>query len=242
MIKRSVKRNTVKFISIYANPKTGKTAMCAELNNALFLTFEKGIDYHEVDYLDCSDASRLAESLSFISKNKEVINNYDYIVIDTLTAMELVFDNTFFYQKDKQASLLEKSNPGGPVTALPNGLGWGLLRTKILAFLDFLKEFKSTIIILAHIKDKLVNRDTGEIIQSAEIEARGKLGAIICSYSDAVGKLYRDKNNDLILSFRKDEINDAKLGCRLESLDSKEFNLGKPGSLGINLQKVLALQ
>jgi len=193
-------------------------------------------------YADCTDTKKFIEFLSNLSQkgdDYEALRKARYIVIDTFTEMERVFDDAALYSKNIQASKLPA---GTPVTTLPNGLGWGLLRDRILGFLEYLKDnFDATIIVLAHIKDKLVNRETGEIVQSAEIEARGKLGALLCSYSDSIGKVYRNDKNELILSFKKDNVRDAKLGSRSPELSDKEFNLGTLEKIGENFEKILRI-
>ena len=229
-------------ITVYGEPKTGKTTLASELSDVVVFAFEKGLSYvKEVDHYLCDSAELFEKTFKELMSPAELeeLRKKKYIVIDTFTSMEYVFDDQRFYPKNQQAAKLP---PKTAVTTLANGLGWGLLREKILGFLEWLRdETDATIIILAHIKDKLVNRDTGEIVQSAEIEARGKLGALLCSYSDAVGKLFRNENSNLIISFKKDNVKDSKLGSRVPKLDGQEFNLGSVSQIGKNFEELIKL-
>ena len=60
-------------------------------------------------------------------------------------------------------------------------------------------------ILVGHTKDKLVNKD-GEELSEMQLDLAGRLSDIICGEADAIGYVYRKKNQTLI-SFQGGENN-----------------------------------
>lgn len=54
-------------------------------------------------------------------------------------------------------------------------------------------------ILITHVKDSTINKE-GEEVSSLSIDLTGKLSDIICGEADAVGNVYR-KKNETIISF-----------------------------------------
>ncbi len=76
-------------------------------------------------------------------------------------------------------------------------------------------------IFLGHLKDKMLEKD-GKEVSARDIDLTGKLRNIACANSDAIGYLYRDKNQT-ILSFKTTQ--DTLCGARPEHLRNKEIVL-----------------
>ena len=74
-----------KRILIYSKPKTGKTTAYAGLENNLILDLESGTDY--IDALKVK-INNLQELLDTGKAIKEAGRPYDYVTIDTVTALE----------------------------------------------------------------------------------------------------------------------------------------------------------
>ena len=83
------------------------------------------------------------------------------------------------------------------VRLLPNGAGYLYLRQAIRKMIDMFKPLCETLILVAHVKDKQIKKD-GEEMSEMSVDLAGKLGDIICGEADAIGYIYREKNNTLI--------------------------------------------
>ena len=112
---------------------------------------------------------------------------------------------------------------GTDVTTLPNGAGYGYTRKAMLTVLDKLKEITDTLIIVGHVKDKLVEREGKEMGERA-LDLVGKLPAIVCSKVDAVGYLYRDENKTKI-NFASSE--SLLVGSRCEHLSGADITIAE---------------
>lgn len=62
------------------------------------------------------------------------------------------------------------------------------------------KPLCNTLILIAHVKDKMINKD-GQDMNEMDIDLAGKLGSILCGEADAIGFAYRE-GNKTILSFK----------------------------------------
>lgn len=67
------------------------------------------------------------------------------------------------------------------------------------------RELCEEFILVGHTKDKLVNKD-GEELSEMQLDLAGRLSDIICGEADAIGYVYRKKNQTLI-SFQGGENN-----------------------------------
>ena len=61
------------------------------------------------------------------------------------------------------------------------------------------RELAENFILIGHTKDKMIDKDGEELTEMA-LDLVGKLGDIVCGEADAVGYVYR-KKNDTIISF-----------------------------------------
>ena len=67
------------------------------------------------------------------------------------------------------------------------------------------RELCEEFILVGHTKDKLVNKE-GEELSEMQLDLAGRLSDIICGEADAIGYVYRKKNQTLI-SFQGGENN-----------------------------------
>lgn len=58
------------------------------------------------------------------------------------------------------------------------------------------KPLCETLILVAHVKDKQTRKMVRKCLKSVDLV--GKLGDIICGEADAIGYIYREKNNTII--------------------------------------------
>lgn len=83
--KVNASRVNPKRLVIYSKPKTGKTTAYAGLENNLILDLEDGSDF--VDALKIK-ANNLQELIAIGKEIRSQGNPYDYITLDTVTALE----------------------------------------------------------------------------------------------------------------------------------------------------------
>ena len=203
-----------KRIVIYSKPKTGKTTAYAGLDNNLILDLENGADY--VDALKVK-ISNLQELLDAGKAIKEAGKPYDYVTIDTVTALEEMIMPLAI--KLYRETSMGKNFDGATVANLPNGAGYLYIRQAFFQVLDFIDTLAPTIILSGHIKDKQVD-DKGELVMSANIDLTGKIKSMICAQADAIGYMFR-KGNKTILSFKTND--EVTCGARPEHLRNEEI-------------------
>jgi len=207
---------------IFSQPKVGKTALAATLKNNLIIDLEEGTDF--VDALkikakSIEDLRKIAEELekenSKLGQGKYV---YDYITIDTATALQDIARGLALdLYKDTP---MGKNFKGDDVLKLPQGGGYYYLRE---AFEKIYKAFDRKakgLILLGHVKSASVAKE-GKELMAKDIDLTGKIKSITAADMDAIGYLYR-KGNQNILSFKTSE-EDLATGARPEHLRNKEI-------------------
>jgi hypothetical protein len=223
---------------IFSKPKVGKTSLLAELPNCLILDLESGSDYVDALKIKASSVDEIREIGKAI---KEDGYPYDYIAVDTVTALETmcIKEAEKLYMKTPmgKASWIkkitvdgkEKIDPEsaklkyGSVLNLPNGQGYGYLRDAIVKVIEEIKTYAPKVILLGHVKDAMIDK-SGTEVNSMDLDLTGKIKRILSSQSDAIGYLYR-KGNQNILTFKtKDEIS---CGARPAHLKNQEIVLSE---------------
>lgn len=213
-VKVKGERVNPKRIVIYSKPKTGKTTAYAGLENNLILDLENGTDYVEAMKVKISNLQELLDAGKAI---KEAGRPYDYVTIDTVTALEEMIMPLAI--KLYKQTPMGKNFDGDTVINLPNGAGYLYVRQAFFQVLDFIDGLAPTIILSGHIKDKQVD-DKGELVMSANIDLTGKIKSLICAQADAIGYMYR-KGNKTILSFKTND--EVTCGARPEHLRNEEI-------------------
>ena len=216
---------------ILGHTKTGKTELQLKLPNSLLLDLEDGSEYYDGVKLNLKreaaisgkGVGSLLEEIAKLIKEENVKAGkpiYDFICIDTLTAIEglALAKATFEYKK----SPIGKSFAGKDVTELPKGAGYGLLKR---AFIDILEPFKGlagkALIFSGHIKS---TTDDKTELDVKDIQLTGGLKLYTVANADAIGYMYRSKKNknQNVISFLTDESNIAT-GARSQHLRNSEF-------------------
>ena len=154
-------RTNPKRIVIYSKPKAGKTTALSLLNNCLILDFENGSDYVDALKLKVDSLSTLKDiGKEIIKANKP----YKYIAVDTVTSLG---EMCLSYAKQLyQNTPMGKNFDGDSVLKLPNGAGYLYLREaffKILDYIETLVPDDGSIILLGHLKDKLIETNGKEV-------------------------------------------------------------------------------
>ena len=86
-----------------------------------------------------------------------------------------------------------KTYQGTDIRTLPNGSGYMYLRQAVRKVIDMFRELCDSLILIAHVKEKMINKE-GEEQSEMSIDLTGKLGDILCGEADAIGYVYRKKN------------------------------------------------
>lgn len=228
--KTKATRKNPKKIIIFGNPKTGKTSALANLDNCLIIDVEDGTNFLEsmrINILQLAEESGkdpIVVLKNVINKIKEAnkTNNgyvYKYIAIDTVSALEdLVLPLAGKLYRDTAQG---KNWKGDDVTMLANGAGYRWTRLALMMVINEIEELCDTLIILGHIKDKLVQKD-GEEFNERLLDLTGKMGAILSSKVDAIGYIYR-KDNKTIVDFQASD--SLVCGGRCDHLINKKVTL-----------------
>jgi len=218
---------------IFAHTKCGKTKTASLLPNNLIIDLEDGSDFCDGMFLNIKQIAK-ENNMSVLQTLKEVTTQlksseqkYDYLTIDTASALE--------QYAEQLAVILYKKSPIGKnyqgtnvVTELPNGAGYGWLRT---AFEEIYNLFEGIatkgLIILGHVKNSSINKD-GKELQVKDLNLTGKLKLIVSADVDAIGIMSRNpkNSNEVMISFKTEEL-DIATGARPDHLKQTEFVLNE---------------
>jgi hypothetical protein len=196
--------------------KSGKTTALAALDDNLIIDVEKGTRFLDAMKVEVNGIKDYSETIAALRSGGK---RYKFITIDTGTKLEEVAQELALINYKK--SPIGKRFEGAPrdIQNLANGLGYGLIRAAYIDLLDWIKPFCDTLIIVCHIKNSSLTKD-GEEVSMVDISLTGQLKTIIAAQSDAVGILYRKKNQS-ILSFKGGE--SFLVEARPDHLRGKEF-------------------
>jgi hypothetical protein len=219
-----------KDLIIFSKPKVGKTSLLAQLPNCLILDFEDGSDYVEAMKLKVNSVAELKAIGTAI---KEAGNPYQYIAIDTITAMEemcIGYAEELYAKSSMGQNWFTQGKPKyGTITNLPNGAGYPWLRQAFQKMLDYIKSLAPRVILLGHVKDTVLEK-AGNEFNSLDLDLTGKIKRITASNSDAIGYLYR-KGNKNILSFKTND--EVACGARPEHLRNQEITVSELTESGL---------
>jgi len=234
---RKPKETSPNILLIYGVPKGGKTTICSFLKNHLILELESGgADFIEGRVLELNKPSEFIEALKAIDSSEQFV--CDYLVVDTTTKMdewsEIV--GTYNYMEKPQGKKFNRVNeqPGGAkiyhtdprfetVHELGQGFGYQHSRQVMTEWYDRLQGLITNkkvrrIILLAHVKDKLIEAKSGDSVEALDLNLTGKVKNIYASRVDAIA-FYNRKGTQGFLNFD----NEFKVvsGGRCPHLDGK---------------------
>ena len=246
MSKVKAERLNPKKIILFSNPKTGKTTAAAALEDNLIIDVESGssfLDARKIDVLKIAieqNKTPLTVLKEIIDKVKEANAEkgsfvYKYITVDTVSALEDI--SIELANKLYKATPMGRNWQGDDVTKLPNGAGYLYAREALSLILNEIGQLCDTLIILGHIKSKLVEKE-GKEMESRGLDLTGRLASILCSQVDAVGYVFRDENKTKV-NFAPSE--SLVVGSRPEHLKNKIITLiesDADGNLIIDWSKI----
>lgn len=191
-----------RFLIIYGKPKSGKTTLVAYLESNLIIDLEGGTEFIDCLAVQARNINDLGEIANAIREKNKECNGYFYkhITIDNATRLE---ELTLDY-----ARILYNQTPmgksfKGDVRTLPQGAGWFYIRQAVRKVIDMFRDLCEEFILVGHTKEKIINKE-GEELSEMQLDLAGKLSDIICGEADAIGYVYR-KKNQTIISFKGGE-------------------------------------
>jgi hypothetical protein len=171
----------------------------ANLDNNLIVDLENGYQALSALVVQARTVNDFAEIANALREEikKEGKFPYKYITIDNATRLEEMC-LSYAVQLYRQTPM-GKTYQGTDIRTLPNGSGYMYLRQAVRKVIDMFRDLCESLILVAHVKEKMINKE-GEELSEMSIDLTGKLGDILCGEADAIGYVYR-KKNDTIISF-----------------------------------------
>jgi hypothetical protein len=188
--------DNAKFLVYFGKPKSGKTTIASQLENNLIIDLENGTDYLSALAIKANSVKKLSEvALAIDNANKQAGKFvYDYITIDNGTKLEeLVLPLALqLYNNTPQGK-----NYCDDVRKLPNGAGYLYTREAFFKVLDMFRKLTPTLILICHTKDTMINKE-GKELSEMSIDLSGKTSRLVAADADAIGYIYRQKNQTII--------------------------------------------
>ena len=182
-----------RFLIIFGKPKAGKTTLASKLDNNLIIDLEGGSEFLEALAVQARSVKDLGEIANAIREEIKSTGKkpYKYITLDNASRLEeicLSYAATLYRQTP-----MGKNYQGNDVRTLPNGSGYMYLQQAVRKVIDMIRDLCDNFILIGHLKDKMINKE-GEELSEMSLDLVGKLANIICGEADAVGYVYRKKN------------------------------------------------
>lgn len=182
-----------RFLIIFGKPKVGKTTLASKLDNNLIVDLEGGSEFLEALAVQARSVKDLGEIANAIREEIKSTGKkpYKYITLDNASRLEeicLSYAATLYRQTP-----MGKNYQGNDVRTLPNGSGYMYLQQAVRKVIDMFRDLCDNFILIGHLKDKMINKE-GEELSEMSLDLVGKLANIICGEADAVGYVYRKKN------------------------------------------------
>ena len=183
----------MRFLIIFGKPKAGKTTLASKLDNNLIIDLEGGSEFLEALAVQARSVKDLGEIANAIREEIKSTGKkpYKYITLDNASRLEeicLSYAATLYRQTP-----MGKNYQGNDVRTLPNGSGYIYLQQAVRKVIDMFRDLCDNFILIGHLKDKMINKE-GEELSEMSLDLVGKLANIICGEADAVGYVYRKKN------------------------------------------------
>lgn len=182
-----------RFLIIFGKPKAGKTTLASKLDNNLIIDLEGGSEFLEALAVQARSVKDLGEIANAIREEIKSTGKkpYKYITLDNASRLEeicLSYAATLYRQTP-----MGKNYQGNDVRTLTNGSGYMYLQQAVRKVIDMFRDLCDNFILIGHLKDKMINKE-GEELSEMSLDLVGKLANIICGEADAVGYVYRKKN------------------------------------------------
>ena len=179
---------------MYGPPKIGKTTMLSSLDKCLIIDTESGSNMIEGNIVNANNRKELIDILKQAREGHE----FTYIAIDTIDKV---------VQWAEEAVCVENSVQA--LADLPFGKGWGLARDKVMNTIHAFKDVCDHLIIVGHRKTAKAVVEGQATVEPESLDITGRLKNMIMSDSDAIGYIFRDEEEKLMISFKSDDTLEA---------------------------------
>lgn len=188
-----------RFLIIFGKPKAGKTTLASRLDNNLIVDLEGGSEFLEALAVQARSVKDLGDIATAIREEIKQTGKkpYKYITLDNASRLEEICLS--YAAQLYRATPMGKNYSGNDVRTLPNGSGYMYLQQAVRKVIDTFRDLCDNFILIGHTRDKLINKE-GEELSEMSLDIVGKLANIICGEADAVGYVYR-KRNETHISF-----------------------------------------
>lgn len=188
-----------RFLIIFGKPKAGKTTLASRLDNNLIVDLEGGSEFLEALAVQARFVKDLGDIATAIREEIKQTGKkpYKYITLDNASRLEEICLS--YAAQLYRATPMGKNYSGNDVRTLPNGSGYMYLQQAVRKVIDMFRDLCDNFILIGHTRDKLINKE-GEELSEMSLDLVGKLANIICGEADAVGYVYR-KRNETHISF-----------------------------------------
>lgn len=216
-----------KFLILFGKPKSGKTTLVADLEDNLIIDLEGGSEFLDAMAVQARNMKDLGEIAQAIREKNKECNGFAYkhITIDNATRLEEI---TLEYALQLYQKTPMGKSFSGDLRTLPNGGGWFYIRQAVQKVIDLFKNLCDEFILVGHTKEKMINKE-GEELSEMQLDLAGKLSDIVCGTADAIGYVYRKKNETKV-SFQGGD--NTIIEARPEHLTGKVVTLAEKNEDG----------
>tara|TARA_Y100000310_G_scaffold209263_1_gene209846 strand:- start:707 stop:1375 length:669 start_codon:yes stop_codon:yes gene_type:complete len=194
-----------KILLLYGPPKVGKTTVLSQLNDCLVIDTERGSHMLEGYFHGVDNKEKLLEFY------KDASEGHDYKVFALDTIDKIVEWTTKEVVAECQVD---------DIADLPYGKGYGMVRERTMNNIRKLQSLCPQTIIVGHRKTAAAV-DNSTAVDPETLDLSGKLRNQIMAQSDAIGYMFRDDEDKLMVSFKAAHAVEA--GSRCEHLKGKVF-------------------
>lgn len=189
----------MRFLIIFGKPKAGKTTLASRLDNNLIVDLEGGSEFLEALAVQARSVKDLGDIATAIREEIKQTGKkpYKYITLDNASRLEEICLS--YAAQLYRATPMGKNYSGNDVRTLPKGSGYMYLQQAVRKVIDMFRDLCDNFILIGHTRDNLINKE-GEELSEMSLDLVGKLANIICGEADAVGYVYR-KRNETHISF-----------------------------------------
>ena len=215
MALKKVKRKPVSvnpgILLLYGAPKVGKTTMLSSLKDCLVIDTEKGSNMLEGYFHSVNSKQDL---LDFYKEAAEG-HDYKYFALDTVDKLV-----EWTEREVCQEYQIESIND------LPYGKGYGLVRQRTINNIKKLQTLCPNVIVIGHRKTA-ASVENSTAIEPESLDLSGKLKNLIMAQCDAIGYMYRDEEDELMVSFKAKQAVEAGSRCNHLKGEIFPFNWNK---------------
>jgi hypothetical protein len=214
---------------LFGMPKVGKTTIFSALDDCLIIDLEKGTDFVDATKVQINSFDELKQLKAALHEEYVARGNkyvYKYGVIDTVTILEdMVLPLAKSLYMDTP---MGKNFKDDDVRKLANGAGYMYLREAFFTVVDSLKPYFSTLILIGHVKDKMIERNGQELTEKS-VDLTGKIKSLTAAKVDAIGYMYAEGTKRFIDFSPSEEIIG---GCRAKHLEGKVIEISSKDENG----------